>query len=45
MYIVPYETPTSKVLSKAKHVATLQDIPYFRSSQLVVFYEAMQNEC
>jgi hypothetical protein len=46
MCIVHYETPTSKVLSKAKHVATLENIPYFHSSQSIVFLELIvQNEC
>ncbi len=46
MCIVCYETPTSKVLSKAKHVATLQNIPYFHSSQSIVFLDLIvQNEC
>lgn len=32
MWIVHYETPTSKVLSKAKHVAALRNIPYSHNS-------------
>lgn len=30
-----YETPTSKVLSKVKHVATLQENPYSHSSKTI----------
>jgi hypothetical protein len=46
MCIVHYETPTSKVLLKAKHVATLQNIPYSQNSSLVVFLNSIvQNEC